>query len=113
MNDRQIIDTAVASDLGDNANRLHELIQTKKKSVFVDIGVRAGMSSGIMGLRSKENGNKVYGAGALQISYFMTHTGLKDNMQSSMVSPGRGLMKPSVNSLVSILSETMRMTISR
>ena len=52
MNDRQIIDTAVASDLGDNANRLHELIQTKKKSVFVDIGVRAGMSSGIMGLRS-------------------------------------------------------------
>ena len=61
MNDRQIIDTAVASDLGDNANRLHELIQTKKKSVFVDIGVRAGMSSGIMGLRSKENGNKVYG----------------------------------------------------
>ena len=78
MNDRQIIDTAVASDLGDNANRLHELIQTKKKSVFVDIGVRAGMSSGIMGLRSKENGNKVYG---VDVSWNNLNHGLIENAE--------------------------------
>ncbi len=79
MNDRQIIDTAVASDLGDNANRLHELIQTKKKSVFVDIGVRAGMSSGIMGLRSTENENKVYG---VDVSWNNLNHGLIENADS-------------------------------
>ena len=66
-----------SSDLGDNANRLHELIQTKKKSVFVDIGVRAGMSSGIMGLRSKENGNKVYG---VDVSWNNLNHGLIENL---------------------------------
>ena len=61
MNSKQIITQATASDLGQNAVRLNELISTKKDSVFVDIGVRSGMSSGIMGINSKENGNKVYG----------------------------------------------------
>ena len=59
-------------------NRLHELIQTKKKSVFVDIGVRAGMSSGIMGLRSKENGNKVYG---VDVSWNNLNHGLIENAE--------------------------------
>ena len=61
MNEQQIIAQASSGDLGVNAQHLRDLIQTKKKSVFVDIGVRSGMSSGIMGIRSKENGNKVYG----------------------------------------------------
>jgi cephalosporin hydroxylase len=61
MNDVQIIQQSTASDLGQNVVRLNELISTKENSVFVDIGVRGGMSSGVMGINSKERGNKVYG----------------------------------------------------
>jgi cephalosporin hydroxylase len=61
MNDVQIIQQSTASDLGQNAVRLNELISTKENSVFVDIGVREGMSSGVMGINSKGRGNKVYG----------------------------------------------------
>lgn len=61
MNSKEIVSAAASSDLGINANRLSDFIATKKNSIFVDIGVRDGFSSGIMGINSKKNGNKVYG----------------------------------------------------
>lgn len=61
MNKQQILGAAVSSDLGSNANILHEYISTKKDSVFVDLGVRDGYSSAILAMNSKKNNNKVYG----------------------------------------------------
>lgn len=61
MNKQQILGAAVSSDLGSNANVLHEYISTKKDSVFVDLGVRDGYSSAILAMNSKKNNNKVYG----------------------------------------------------
>jgi len=61
MNKQQILGAAVSSDLGTNANILHEHISGKKDSVFVDLGVRDGFSSAVLAMNSKKNNNKVYG----------------------------------------------------
>lgn len=61
MNNQQILGAAVSSDLGKNANILHDHISGKKDSVFVDLGVRDGFSSAILSLNSKKNRNKIYG----------------------------------------------------
>ena len=49
------------TDLGENSVRLHELSQTYKNSIFVDLGVRAGASSGLLCDQSKQLNNKIYG----------------------------------------------------
>lgn len=49
------------SDLGENTQVLLELVQTKKNSRFMDIGVRGGASSAILSYKSKENNNVVCG----------------------------------------------------
>jgi cephalosporin hydroxylase len=49
------------TDLGENIVKLHEISQTFSNSIFVDLGVREGFSSGILCDRSKELNNKIYG----------------------------------------------------
>jgi hypothetical protein len=49
------------TDLGENIVKLHEISQTFSDSIFVDLGVREGASSGILCDRSKELNNKIYG----------------------------------------------------
>ena len=61
MDNRQIASIAASTDLGENAYKLAEFIQSKKNSTFVDIGVRHGYSSSILGMDSKKNKNTVYG----------------------------------------------------
>jgi hypothetical protein len=50
-----------STDLGENSVKLHEISQTFFDSIFVDLGVRQGASSGILCDRSKELNNKIYG----------------------------------------------------
>ena len=76
MNSQTIIQTASSSYLGINASRLNGLITTKENSVFVDIGVREGMSSGVMGIDSKDKGNKVYG---VDVSWDNLNHGMIEN----------------------------------
>lgn len=49
------------TDLGVNSRKLHELAQSFSNSIFVDLGVREGASSGLLSDRSKELNNKIYG----------------------------------------------------
>jgi hypothetical protein len=49
------------TDLGKNCVKLHEISQSFSDSVFVDLGVREGYSSGLLSDNSKELNNKVYG----------------------------------------------------
>lgn len=60
------------TDLGENSVRLHELSQTFSDSIFVDLGVREGASSGILCDRSKELNNKIYGVD-IDFSLLKTH----------------------------------------
>ena len=48
-------------DLGQNAWKLAELIQTMKNSRFIDLGVRLGASSAIMSIDCEKNNNHVCG----------------------------------------------------
>ena len=49
------------SDLGENAYKMAEFLSDKRDSVFVDIGVRDGYSSGILSIAAAERNNTVYG----------------------------------------------------
>jgi SAM-dependent methyltransferase len=48
-------------DLGENAWRLFDLVETMENARFLDLGVRLGPSSAIMSFNSKEKNNKVVG----------------------------------------------------
>lgn len=61
-----------STDLGENSVRLHEVSQTFSDSIFVDLGVREGASSGILCDRSKELNNKIYGVD-IDFSLLKTH----------------------------------------
>lgn len=50
-----------ASDLGNNAYRLHEVTQSISNGTMVDLGVRCGNSSEIMLIGAEERNNKVFG----------------------------------------------------
>lgn len=49
------------TDIGINANPLYEVISKYNNTIFVDLGVRSGVSSEIMLIDSEKNNNKVYG----------------------------------------------------
>jgi hypothetical protein len=49
------------TDIGINANYLYEITKKYKDTIFVDLGVRSGISSKIMLLDSYKNNNKIYG----------------------------------------------------
>lgn len=51
----------LSSDLGVNSKELIGIVSSHQKSVFVDLGVRFGISSEIMLINSENNQNKVYG----------------------------------------------------
>jgi hypothetical protein len=50
-----------STDIGINADQLHNIVSKHKNSIFVDLGVRSGVSSEIMLINSNENNNKVFG----------------------------------------------------
>jgi cephalosporin hydroxylase len=49
------------TDLGLNCIKLHEISQSFSDSIFVDLGVREGYSSGLLSDNSKILNNKIYG----------------------------------------------------
>lgn len=49
------------SDLGENSQKLYEISQSFSNSVFVDLGVRSGVSSHILCYNSKKLNNTIYG----------------------------------------------------
>lgn len=49
------------TDLGINSKILYDLIRNQSQSIFVDLGVRSGISSEIMLFNSVQNENRVYG----------------------------------------------------
>lgn len=51
----------IESDLGENSHKLHEISQSFSNSVFVDLGVRYGVSSHILCDNSKKLNNLIYG----------------------------------------------------
>lgn len=51
----------VESDLGNNSLILLERVKTKQNSIFVDLGVRHGVSSFVLLTDSEKNNNRVYG----------------------------------------------------
>lgn len=55
------LDKYLSSDLGINSKELYKIVSTHKNSVFVDLGVRAGISSEILLIDSEKNNNLVYG----------------------------------------------------
>jgi hypothetical protein len=61
-----------STDLGENVVKLHEISQSFSNSIFVDLGVREGCSSGILCDRSKDLNNKIYGVD-IDFSLFKTH----------------------------------------
>jgi hypothetical protein len=50
-----------AEDIGINAHHLYDIVSKYKNTIFVDLGVRGGISSEIMLLDSNVNNNKVFG----------------------------------------------------
>lgn len=50
-----------STDIGVNANPLYEMVSKYSNTIFVDLGVRSGVSSEIMLLDSVKNNNQVYG----------------------------------------------------
>lgn len=71
------------TDLGENSVRLHELSQTYKNSIFVDLGVREGASSGILCDQSKELNNKIYG---IDMDFSLLKTDLVKNQNYEIIS---------------------------
>jgi hypothetical protein len=51
----------LATDLGKNSECLYNITKKYTNSIFVDLGVRTGMSSDIMLIDSEINNNKVFG----------------------------------------------------
>lgn len=49
------------SDLGINSEKLLDEVSKHSNTIFVDLGVRSGISSEIMLLDSVQNNNKVFG----------------------------------------------------
>lgn len=49
------------TDLGINSKHLYDIVNLQKNSIFVDLGVRVGVSSEIMLSNSEKNNNRVYG----------------------------------------------------
>ncbi len=50
-----------STDIGENSNPLYDIVSRYKNTIFVDLGVRTGVSSEIMLLDSQINNNKVFG----------------------------------------------------
>lgn len=61
MKAENVLLMASNSDLGENAYKMAEFLSDKRDSVFVDIGVRDGYSSGILSIAAAERNNTVYG----------------------------------------------------
>lgn len=70
------------TDLGENSIKLHEVSQTFSDSIFVDLGVREGASSGILCDRSKELNNKIYG---VDIDFSLLNTHLVENQNYEII----------------------------
>lgn len=49
------------TDLGENVDRLLEEVKKRSNSIFVDLGVRSGVSSEVLLFESVEKNNRVYG----------------------------------------------------
>lgn len=49
------------TDIGINGEYLHNIVKKYKNSLFVDLGVREGVSSAILSVNSIKNNNKIYG----------------------------------------------------
>ena len=59
------------TDIGINANYLYEIVSNYKNTIFVDLGVRTGISSEIMLMNSEINNNKVFG---VDVDYSMVNS---------------------------------------
>jgi hypothetical protein len=64
------------SDLGINSKHLYDIVTLQKNSIFVDLGVRGGVSSEIMLFNSKNNNNRVYG---IDVDFSLTDTNVLNN----------------------------------
>ena len=71
-----------STDLGENSIKLHKVSQTFSNSIFVDLGVREGASSGILCDRSKELNNKIYG---VDVDFSLLKTHLVENQNYEIV----------------------------
>ncbi len=76
MKAENVLLMASNSDLGENAYKMAEFLSDKRDSVFVDIGVRDGYSSGILAIAAAERNNKVYG---VDVNFNAFNTELVDN----------------------------------
>jgi hypothetical protein len=65
-----------SSDLGPNAIKLYEKIANRKNKIFVDLGVRHGISSKVMLIDADINGNKVYG---IDVDDSFLHSSVRNN----------------------------------
>jgi cephalosporin hydroxylase len=65
-----------STDIGINATSLYEIVSKHKNTIFVDLGVRTGISSEIMLLDSHVNNNKVIG---VDVDWSMLKPSVKSN----------------------------------
>lgn len=71
------------SDLGINCNYLYEICSRYQNSIFVDLGVRFGVSSEIMLLNSEEKNNKVFG---VDVDWNYLYPQVRNNKKYTMIS---------------------------
>lgn len=64
------------TDIGINATPLYDIISNYKNTIFVDLGVRSGVSSEIMLLDSNINNNKVFG---VDVNYSMLNKSVESH----------------------------------
>lgn len=70
------------TDIGINANVLYEVSSKYKNSIFVDLGVREGVSSEILMIDAKEKNNTVYG---VDVDFKFLNKNLQNNTNYKII----------------------------
>lgn len=77
-----ILTHLISTDLGNNVYKLFEKSSLIKEGIFVDLGVRSGISSEVMLLNSGENNNKVFG---VDVDFSLLSENIKNNPNYTLI----------------------------